>query len=188
VKLHHSFCLTALLITAACGPAKLPAGQYRLGAGEVFERLKKADLADFKLASQCGLLIHAVTDPKTEKEIAWIIVSEGVEMLRFRALLVPISETVTQVDIAVSNAPTGKEQYDGTDKTIYPAVQQPIRPAIREMIDATLAGRPYDDAIVTPQIESARDENGVCWVQRGRLEAGHGAFSIRDKPGDYGRR
>jgi hypothetical protein len=182
--IRNKIYLASLLLAVSCGEAKLPPDQYPLSAPDVFARLQKADLADFKLASQCGLLIHAYPDPKTEKEMGWYIMNDGVEVLSFKATLLPISEAVTQVNISVSAASDGGEQYDGDYFTPRPAVQQPIRPAIREMIDSTLAGRKYEQERVDSQIEGSRENNGVCWVQRGGLESGSGAFSVKDKAAD----
>jgi hypothetical protein len=181
-----------ILMISGCG--KSPANRYAIGAHDAFTRLAAADLGDFIMARQCGILIHAHTSTEAERAVTWHITSEGEEQLSFTATLTPVSEKETQIDISVSKDPKGGEAYSGNNFYPHPAVFQPIRPAIAELIASTLQARKFDvDKVARPVVDRGggtfgppRDagDNNVCQAQRGGLESGSVHFSVHDRPGD----
>ncbi len=191
--------LLAPLCLAGCNTAAPPAANhYAISAHDAYERLVAADPTDFKLNRQCGILIHLRVDPTPETSVTWHISSEDREQLSFSANLTPISATETQIDISISKDANGNEDYDGSANTDYssqkfrrPAVNQPIRPAIRELINSTLEGRKFDgdhvwNAPPEPGIKKpAEDSDGVCNMQHEVLQSGTGHFSLND-PAELG--
>lgn len=184
-------CTAALLLP---GCAKPPANRYAISAHDAYTRLAAADLGDFIMARQCGILIHARTSTEADKAVTWHITSEGEEQLSFTATLTPVGEKETQIDISVSKDANGKEAYSGSNFYPRPAVFQPIRPAVAELIGSTFQARKFDVDNVTQAVvdhgdgtfgpPSDRGDNGVCQVQRAGLESGSIHFSIHDGPGD----
>ena len=63
-----------------------------------------------------------------------------------RQLSVSLSQTEngTQATIVVPKAADGGEIYDGKQHYSHPALMQPLRPAVQEMIDAAMEKRPFD--------------------------------------------
>jgi hypothetical protein len=177
------YLLSALLISScSAGPPNPDKGQYPLSTAQASDLLRKADLTEFKLAFQCGLLVQVELKTQSDKELTWAITTEGTEMMSFKAILVPISENVTQVDIDVSKAPDGNEHYDGKFVTDRPAMRQPIRPILREAISAALASRVFDEDRVWPQIRDLEVDNDDCNRQRGHLESGLGPWTLSGGP------
>ena len=50
----------------------------------------------------------------------------------------------TQATIVVPKAADGGEIYDGKQHYSHPALMQPLRPAVQEMVDAAMEKRPFD--------------------------------------------
>ncbi len=168
---------TGLAFMAGCSE---PPGQVALSAHDAYERLAKGDLTDFIFERQCGILVHVKTETRPDRSVTWHILSSGREMLSFTATLVPINDRRTKVDIAVSREPDGREAYDGTKDYMRPALQQPLRPAIEELVAALLKGRAFDPSRLP---EYDLNINSSCDIQRGGVEAGVARFSIDDIPG-----
>ena len=176
------------LLIPACSKT-LPANHYAISAHDAYTRLAAADLGDFIMARQCGILIHARNDTNAESSVTWHITSEGAEQLSFTATLTPIAEKETQIDVSVSKDAKGKEAYSGSNFYPRPAVFQPIRPAVAELIASTLEGRKFDVNNVAQAVVDKGDgtfgppengDNSVCQVQRAGLESGSVRFSIHD--------
>ena len=157
---------------AACGRAP---GVYDLSVREAYERLAAAPLDDFKLARQCGILIHLMPQAVPNQSVSWHVYSGGIPLLDFTARLTPVGEKQTKVDIEISKDPDGTEAYAGNDFYPRPAFHQPLRPGVEEAVAAVLEGRPYD----VWRVPKGGDVESVCNVQRAGLEAGH-RFSIHD--------
>jgi len=189
------FGLVALIPIAACKTEPSRAfNHYPISAHDAYDKLVAADLSDFKLNRQCGILIHFSIDPTPETSVTWHVTSEGREQFSFSANLTPISATETQIDISVSKDVNGKEDYDGTpapgdyqsQRFRRPAVDQPVRPAIRELINATLEDRKFDSEHVwnaepEPGIPKPNESSdGVCYMQREALQHESAHFSIND--------
>jgi hypothetical protein len=112
--------------------------------------------------------------------VTWRVRSSGQEVLTFTAVLTPIGDKQTKVDIQIPPGPDGKEAYSQGQFHTRPAFNQPLRPAVAEQIAAILEGRPFD----VSQIGAPTDS--VCNAQRGALESGM-RFRVDDKPGEGGR-
>lgn len=168
----------ACLLTCACTPAS-PPNEYPLSARQVYDRLVASDLNEFKLARQCGILIHIVPDGMPSQMVRWRVFSSGKEMFSFSANLTPLAADRTRVDLDLSKAGNGREDYDGSQFYPRPAVLQPVRPSLEEAIDAVLDGRSFDPSRIPP----APSRDSVCLVQRGGLESGSVRFSVDDEPG-----
>jgi len=186
--------LMASLPVLGCSTAPPAAvNRYAISAHDAYERLVAADPTDFKFNRQCGILIHLRVDPTPETSVTWHVTSEDREQLSFSANLTPISPNETQIDISVSKDANGNEDYDGSTTTDYssakfrrPAVNQPVRPAIRELINSTLEGRKFDgdhvwNAAPEPGIKKPDESSdGVCNMQHEALQTGTGHFSVND--------
>ena len=169
----------AVLLLSACSN---PPGVYSLPVSEAYARLAKADIDGFRLARQCGVLIHFHAQPDdASHSIAWRVESSGQPVLRYTVHLTE-AQAKTQASFEIpadpTGGPNGKEVYDGDYFVPRPVLHQPLRPALQELVDAAMEQRPYDVArIAGPPIT-----DGVCDVQRAGLEGGlH--FSIDDDPG-----
>ena len=157
-----------------------PPGQVALSAHDAYERLANGDLTDFIFERQCGILVHVKTTATPDQWVTWHIKSSGKEMLSFTAMLAPVDDRDTRVDIAVSRESDGREAYDGTKDYVRPALKQPVRPAIGELVAALLEGRPFDPSRLP---EDDLNINSTCDIQRGGVEEGIARFSINDIPG-----
>jgi hypothetical protein len=162
-----------LLALALAGCSGREAGIYDLPVETVFERLKAGDMNDFRRARQCGLLIHFSTEGMRNEEVRWVVRSSGAEVASFAARLTPLDGGRTKVTIDVPKASDGGEIYDGTKTYPRPALHQPLRPAIAELIDARLEQRPFD---VWRIPEAVRVTDDICSIQRAGLEAGSARF------------
>ena len=167
--------LVAALSLAGC--AKREPGVYDLSLKEVYDRLSVNALPDLVRSRQCGILIHVAPESWSDREVIWKVRSSGHEVLKFSAILTPIGETQTKVEIKIPADPAGGEVYDGEKFYPRPALNQPLRPAVQEQVAAILEGRPYDLKTVGPPTDK------VCLVQRGGLETGM-KFSVDDRPGE----
>jgi hypothetical protein len=166
---------------AACSNAP---GVYDLPLHDAYERLAHNALDDFRFHRQCGILVHISPEPIQDDSITWRVFSSDEEQLSFTARLIPVGARKTRIDIEVSKDPDGSEAYDGSDFYPHPAFHQPLRPGIREAIDSIMEGRPFD-VMKSP---NQGENDSVCSVQRAGLEANGRAFSIHDKPGEWGGR
>lgn len=167
--------LSGLFMLSACGD---PPGHYKLSLHEVYERLVKADFNDFKFERHCGILISIETYGQPERAITWHVMSSGRRMLSFAAILTPVDDKTTKVDVSITREDNGREAYDGTQQYGRPALNQPVRPAIEEKIASLLAGRPYDAVRMNKQYAN----DYICSLQRHGLEAGY-CFTVDDPPG-----
>ncbi len=117
---------------------------YDVTPDDAFARLIKADITGFRDARQCGMLIYF--EPKRYPDthtIIWEITSGDTTLARF-GLHVIAKGNGSVVEMQIPKAPDGKEIYDGTQKYTHPAFLQPLRPALRELVDAAMEQRPYD--------------------------------------------
>jgi hypothetical protein len=170
--------LAALLLLAGCGNAP---GVYDIPVHEAYQRLATNALKDLRANEQCGILIQFVPVGVPDQSVTWAVASEGDELFRFTANLLPVGNK-TKVQLEISRDPYNPqdhEAYDGSQFYRRPAMESPARPRIQEAIAAILEGRPYDLGHVQ---DAGRSD--VCGVQRGKIESGHGAFSIHDDESD----
>lgn len=159
----------AALLTA-CGEPK--PGVYDIPLAEAMARLENADINGFRLARQCGKLIYFKKSRPADDTVAWRVTSGGEQVFRFSVKLTAEGEgTRATIDVPRQNK---GEMYDGTQFYEYPALHQPIRPAIKELIDAAMAQRPYDVMQIPDEERNTGQYDGICSLQRSKLEMGHG--------------
>lgn len=167
---------TILLLAAAslagCEKPREP-GVYDISVAEAYQRLSSNDLQDMVYSKQCGILIHVTPLATPAREVTWVVKSSGHEVVQFTAVLTPVGDKQTKVEIKIPPAPGGGEMYDGKQFYTRPAFNQPLRPAVMEQVAAILEGRKFDVSHVGPGTDT------VCQVQRGGLETGH-VFSVND--------
>jgi hypothetical protein len=167
------FASAALSLLAACGGSE--PGVYDMPLADALARLKSADVDGFRLARQCGILIHIKAGEPVDDAITWNVTSSGEPVLHFTVKLAQ-EDNGTRATIDVPADPRGGEVYDGDKFYPRPAVNQPLRPAIQELVDAAMAQRPYEG-------QKLVNTDSVCNVQRGGLESGHYVFGVDDRPG-----
>lgn len=117
---------------------------YDIAPDDAFARLIKADITGFRDARQCGMLIYF--EPKVydaTRTIIWEVTSGETTVARF-GLHVIAKGNGSVIEMQIPKAPDGKEIYDGTQKYSHPAFLQPLRPTLRELVDAAMEQRPYD--------------------------------------------
>jgi hypothetical protein len=128
------------LAVAGCKPSLKT---YPVSLAEAHARLDKADVIGFRNARQCGLLIHFEKRLPVGNLVTWWVRSKNQLVASFS---VSLSQTGngTQATIVVPKAADGGEIYDGKQHYSHPALMQPLRPAVQEMIDAAMEKRPFD--------------------------------------------
>ena len=166
------FVLGMTVLLAACGSAP---GVYDLPLPEALARLERADTDAFRMARQCGILIHFKASQPKDNAITWHVTSSGSEVLSFTVRLTAEGDG-TRAAIEVPADPKGGEMYSGAQFYPRPAVRQPLRPAIQELVASALEQRPFN-----PQDLGSTDS--VCNVQRAGLESGSFKFGVDDAPG-----
>ena len=167
--------LGAAMLLPGCKEERQP-GVFDLGIEEAYQRLASNKLADLVARRQCGILIHVNPAGYGGKQVNWRVTSSGQTVVEFFAVLTPVSDRQTRVEVRMPRASTGGEVYDGSQTYPRPAFNQPLRPAVEEQVAAILEGRAYD----VKRVPVGRDT--VCNVQRGGLESGR-VFRVDDKPG-----
>lgn len=153
------------------GCAAKEEGVVDLPVATVFERLNAGDMKDFRAQRQCGLLIHFASEAERDKQIRWVVRSSGAVVASFTVDLTPVDANRTRIAVRVPEAPDGGEIYDGGKFYPRPALHQPLRPAIKELIAARLEQREFDVWKI-PERERSSEADKVCQVQRAGLEVG----------------
>lgn len=163
-------CLLLAGILSGCGNAPAPAlarpDGYALSVQEAYDRLVSSDMTEMRDAYQCGLLVHLHPRGIPNESVTWSVSSSGREMFSFTAHLIPLADGRVTTRVSVSADERGGEAYDGTQKYVRPAMNQPVRPAIEEQIASLLEGRSFDRDRV--QVEW----NDGCQMQRAILQNG----------------
>ena len=150
-----------------------PPGVYDVSVADAYQRLAANALPDMVFSKQCGILIHVIPEGVPNQQVTWRVYSSDQEVVQFTAVLTPLGDKQTKVDITLPAAPDGGEVYDGSKFYTRPAFQQPLRPAVAEQVAAILEGRKFDVSRVGPGTDR------VCMIQRGGLETGE-QFSVND--------
>jgi hypothetical protein len=128
------------LAVAGCKPSQKT---YPVSLAEGLARLDKADVIGFRNARQCGLLIHFKKSGPVDNSVTWQVQSKGHLVASFSVSLI-LTGNGTQATIVVPKAADGGEIYDGKQHYSHPALMQPLRPAVQELIDAAMEKRPFD--------------------------------------------
>jgi hypothetical protein len=128
------------LVVACCKPSQKT---YSVTLAEGLARLDNADLIGFRNARQCGLLIHFEKLLPVGNVVTWEVRSKKQLVASFSVSLSQ-TENGTQATIIVPLAADGGEIYDGKQHYSHPALMQPLRPSVQEMIDAAMEERPFD--------------------------------------------
>ncbi|MDF8332056.1 hypothetical protein POM99_02475 [Novosphingobium sp. HBC54] len=127
------------------------------------------------MSRQCGILIYFSPVKTPGKAIRWIVTSSGQIVARFAVRLEPQGDG-TRAIIDIPADPHGGEIYDGDKFYPRPALKQPLRPAVEELVNAAMEGRTFNG-------EGLNNTDRVCSIQRGGLESGAFHFSVNDDPG-----
>jgi hypothetical protein len=145
--------LAGVVAAAITAYASVPMGSkqssadtvYPVSMAEALKRLDDADVIGFRDARQCGLLLHIRNYEEDHYSTTFVVRSSNREVARFTVALKPTAKGI-QTSIVVPKHDNGREMYDGTQYYSHPALMQPLRPAVRELIDAAMARRPFDSA------------------------------------------
>jgi hypothetical protein len=162
-------CLLLPAVLSGCANGPLPTANaegYALSVEEAYNRLVSSDMVEMRDAFQCGLLVHLHPRGIPNESVTWSVSSSGREMFSFTAHLVPLADGRVTTRVSVSADERGGEAYDGNQKYVRPAMNQPIRPAIEEQIAALLEGRSFD----RKRVQVAWNEG--CQIQRTILQNG----------------
>ena len=164
----------AVLLLAACKPTP-PENYYDVAPEMAFQRLAHADIKGFRDARQCGLLIYFTAAEDAPHAITWTVTSGGVQAINFTVRLVP-SGKGTIITIEVPKTRGGGEFYDSEQTYKHPVLMQPLRPAVRELINAAIEGRAYDWQRIAPPINSG----GICGSMAQNFIASGIPYDIHD--------
>jgi hypothetical protein len=151
---------------------------YKLAPGEAYNRLQKADITGFRDARQCGMLIYFSTGQTAPDAVTWDVTSSDVLVARFTLRVVPKGDG-SVIAIELPKAPNGKEIYDGSQTYTHPALMQPMRPALSELVDSAMTGRPYD----WRRIKGTLNTDGLCGSLRDNFEASGRPYQLNDPSG-----
>jgi hypothetical protein len=137
--------IASALVGVALAVAGCNASQktYPVSLAEGLARLDNADVIGFRNARQCGLLIHFKKLGPVDNAVTWQVQSKGRPLASFSVSLSQAGNG-TQATIVVPKAADGGEIYDGKQHYSHPALMQPLRPAVQELIDAAMEKRPFD--------------------------------------------
>jgi hypothetical protein len=130
-------------VALAVAGCELSQKTYPVSLAEGLARLDKADVIGFRNARQCGLLIHFKKFGPVDNAVTWQVQSKGRPLASFSVSLSQAGNG-TQATIVVPKAADGGEIYDGKQHYSHPALMQPLRPAVQELIDAAMENRPFD--------------------------------------------
>lgn len=169
---------------AACcailtGCSTPPPDVYAVPVAVAYEKLRAGSLKDFRYARQCGILIDITSEGVPDKSVRWVVTSSGLNVASWTARLEAVDADHTRITIEVPPGKDGKgEIYDGTQFYPRPALHQPLRPAVRELIESRLEERAFD----VSRSPNGGENESVCNVQRGGLQSGAFKFGVDDIP------
>lgn len=179
-KMIHRLGLAALGSVLLAGCAGTSPDVYPVSIDTAYDKLRSGSLDDFRRARQCGVLVHIQSEGMADKAVRWVVTSSGRTVASWIARLEAVDAENTRITIEVPKAPSGNgEIYDGNQFYQRPALHQPLRPAIRELINSRIEGRPFD---VSNSPNGGENDN-ICGIQRAGLEHGSMKFRVDDKPG-----
>jgi hypothetical protein len=167
-----------LLVLGACQrhPNAL---YYKLAPAEAYSRLQHADITGFRDARQCGMLIYFEAHQTAPQAVTWQVTSSSVPVARFTLSVVPQDDGGSVIAIDLPKGPNGAEIYDGSQHYTHPALMQPMRPALAELVDSAMTGRPYD----WHRIADPLNTDGLCGSMRQNFEASGRPYELGDPSG-----
>ena len=167
----------AMALLAGCS-SSTPEGYYNVAPQEALARLRQADIIGFRDARQCGMLISFRQLEDASGIISWDVSSSDVPVAGFSLKVTP-SGLGSIIAIGVLTGPNGAEVYDGQQHYTHPALMQPLRPSLRELVDAAIEKRPYD----WHRLPEPLNTDELCSSEKQNLEAGGAVYSIDDPEG-----
>ncbi len=171
--------VTSLLALGACqGQSHSNELYYKVAPSEALSRLLRADTVGFRDARQCGMLIYLSTGVTAPDAVTWNVTSSDVLLARFTLRVVP-KDAGSVIAIELPKGPNGAEIYDGNQHYTHPAMMQPIRPALAELVDSAMAGRPYD----WHRIHGTLNTDGLCASERDNFQASGKPYELNDPSG-----
>jgi hypothetical protein len=168
----------SFVAAALCACQQRQDGYYDIPPATAFARLQQADLTGFRDARQCGMLIYFSEKDDGSQLVTWTATSSDIRVVMFRFRVAP-SQQGSIISIEVPRGPNGAEIYDGHQKYTHPALMQPLRPALRELVDAATEQRPYD----WHRIPDPLNTDGLCGSLRQNFEASGQPYRIDDPLG-----
>lgn len=188
--LKYSFIVAQIILIIACLLLLIPkddeisntVGTFDLPVEETYKLLQNRDFKELRNARQCGVLIHFRSTHSDTDHLEWTVVSNNIEVFSFKAILIPVSENQTKIDLEISKNDAGNEAYDGSQDRPFPAFVQPARPAIAEQIAAYVDRRAFDKEI----LPDSQYNNDLCYQQRSILTMGYAPFIYKgESRADY---
>ena len=167
----------AMALLAGCS-SSTPEGYYNVAPQEALARLRQADIIGFRDARQCGMLISFRQLEDASGIISWDVSSSDVPVAGFSLKVTPSGQG-SIIAIGVLTGPNGAEVYDGQQHYTHPALMQPLRPSLRELVDAAIEKRPYD----WHRLPEPLNTDELCSSEKQNLEAGGAVYSIDDPEG-----
>lgn len=168
---------------AGCSESPRHWGHYDIPFDEARARLMKADITGFRNARQCGFLIHFALNTPNPQTVGWRVTSSGKTVASFFVKLTPANNGV-DASFDIPAAPGGGEIYDGNQSYNYPMFQQPMRPALQELVDAAMEQRDFNwEHIPSQYLNTGPNETlSNCFNSKASLKRGH-PWSMSDPPG-----
>ena len=175
---RRALTVASLLTLGACQghPDEL---YYKLAPSEALGRLLRADIVGFRDARQCGMLIYFGEPATSPGAVTWDVTSSNVRVARFTLRVVP-KDDGSVIAIELPKGPNGAEIYDGKQTYTHPAMMQPVRPALRELVDSAMAGRPYDWHRIP---EGQLNTDAFCGSLRDNFQASGRPYELGDPSG-----
>ena len=167
----------AMALLAGCS-SSTPEGYYNVAPQEALARLRQADIIGFRDARQCGMLISFRQLEDASGIISWDVSSSDVPVAGLSLKVTPSGQG-SIIAIGVLTGPNGAEVYDGQQHYTHPALMQPLRPSLRELVDAAIEKRPYD----WHRLPEPLNTDELCSSEKQNLEAGGAVYSIDDPEG-----
>jgi hypothetical protein len=135
--------MAAVAVVAALTGCQSEDGYYDIPPDVAYYRVAQADITAFRKARQCGMLIYFSVEQEPRSALTWTVTSGDVRVAQFGVRFTAHGRG-TIISIEVPKGPNGREMYDGAQTYTHPALMQPLRPAVREFIDAAIEQRPFD--------------------------------------------
>lgn len=140
--------LIGMLLLSACNRGAVV---YDLSQADTHTLLSRADELPPVFGSNEPDLRMETADPAA---VAWVLSVEGKEVMRFVAILVPEGQVRTAVAVSVQAPPEFEKRLNDNS-----SVRDLYLAAMREQVDSTLLGRPYDMTRVLPAMQKAMAAN-----------------------------